>query len=171
MSVDILKACWDRKIVCIILPANLSAVFQLLDVDFFNHVKLAYHAQVDNFQMGSGSVSISKGFFYCWHQCAWAKAANSRHIHKAWAKARLYPPREVASGLLEAILPNPITLPVPKTPRCNHTLHTLDLRLWHSEIGPGQSAKKVRKGLEEALAAKVVMERDLERHDAAAAQD
>ena len=34
-SVNFLKTCWDCHIVCIILPANLSAIFQLLDVDFF----------------------------------------------------------------------------------------------------------------------------------------
>ena len=67
-SVDFIQACWDRNIVCIILPANLRAVSQPLDVDFFNHLKLAYHAQVDKYQMGSGSISVPKGFFYRWHQ-------------------------------------------------------------------------------------------------------
>jgi len=35
-SVEFLEACWDRNIVCIILPAHLSGVFQPLDVDFFS---------------------------------------------------------------------------------------------------------------------------------------
>ena len=170
-SVDFLEACWDRKIVCIILPANLSAIFQPLDVDFFNHLKLAYHAQVDKYQLGSSSVSVPKGFFYRWHQRAWAKAANSRQIRSAWAKAHLYPPAAVRAGLCE-ISPEPeASQAVLETPRCNRTLHALDNRLRLGEISPGSSARKVRKALEQLLAEKVVMQRDLERRDAAAELD
>ena len=170
-SVKFLQACWDRRIVCIILPANLSAIFQPLDVDFFNHLKLAYHAQVDKYQMGSGSVRVPKGFFYRWHQRAWAKAAHPRQIRSAWAKAHLYPWKEVQLSLLEHPPPPQAVPIIPETPRCNRTLHALDIRLRNGEISPGLSARRIRKGLEEVLAEKVVMERDLERREAAAEVD
>ena len=170
-SVEFLEACWAANIVCVILPANLSAVFQPLDVDFFNHVKLAYHTQVDKYQMGSGHVSVPKGFFYRWHQRAWAKAATLRQIRTAWAKARLYPRREVTVGLTEAIPTDTDHQLVPKTPRCNRTLRALDQRLQSGEISPTSSARKVRKGLEDALAHMVVLERDIEWRKASDEQD
>jgi len=36
-QVDFLEACWARDIIPIILPANLSGIFQPLDVNFFTH--------------------------------------------------------------------------------------------------------------------------------------
>ena len=169
--VEFLEAAWAANIVLIILPANLSAVFQPLDVDFFGIVKLEYSRQISEYQLGSGAVSIPKGFFYRWHQRAWARAATSRQIRGAWAKAHLYPLRDVAAGL-RATIPIPqATTAVPETPRCNRTLQALDLRLQTGDISPTSSARKVRKGLEDALAQLVVLERDLEFRDAAAQQD
>jgi hypothetical protein len=63
-SVDFLEAFWERNIVCIILPANLSSISQALDVDFFNHLRLAYDRQIDNYQLGSTAGSVHKAFFY-----------------------------------------------------------------------------------------------------------
>ena len=37
-SMEFIEACWSLDIICLLLPANLSAVFQPLDVDFFNHL-------------------------------------------------------------------------------------------------------------------------------------
>ena len=170
-SVELLEVCWAANIVLIILPANLSAVFQPLDVDFFGIVKAEYSRQISDYQLGSGAVSVPKSFFYRWHQRAWAKAANSRQIRGAWAKAHLYPLRDVEIGLRGAVdVPQGATV-IPETPRCNRTLHALDQRLQSGEISPTSSARKVRKGLEDALAAMVVLQRDLEIFKASATQD
>ena len=170
-SVEFLEACWSARIVCIILPANLSGIFQPLDVDFFNHLKLAYHQQVDEYQFGSTAVSVPKGFFYRWHQRAWAKAANTRQIRSAWAKAHLFPRQEVRAALSE-VSPEPQpTQTMPETPCCPRTLHALDICRQNGQISPSSSARKVRKGLETVLAEKVMMQRDIERRDAAAKQD
>ena len=104
-SVEFMEACWSPQIVCIILPANLSCIFQPLDVNFFNHLKVAYHTLKDKHQMESGSVGVPKGLFYRWHQQAWEKAADPRQIWSAWAKAHLYPRKEVRLGLMKAIPP------------------------------------------------------------------
>ena len=150
-SVDFLDACWDRQIVCIILPANMSSVFHPLDVDFFAHVKHEYHRQIDDYQLGLSALSVPKSFFYCWHQRAWAKAANSRQIRSAWSKSFLYPRSAVSTGLGRISSPQPASQTIPETPRCSRTLHTLDLRLQSGDISPTSSARKVRKALEEVL--------------------
>jgi hypothetical protein len=49
VQVDFLEECWARKIVCIILPTHMSGVYQPLDVNFFNTLKLKFHKLVDNY--------------------------------------------------------------------------------------------------------------------------
>ncbi|ADV25810.1 Conserved hypothetical protein [Cryptococcus gattii WM276] len=44
-----------------ILPVHLTGRFQPLDVDFFNHLKYAYHQQLDDFQIGSEGSEGVKG--------------------------------------------------------------------------------------------------------------
>ena len=170
-SVEFLQTCWARKIICIILPANMSGIFQPLDVDLFAHLKREYHRQIDDYQQGSGAVSVPKSFFYRWHQRAWDKAATSRQIRSAWSKSFLYPRAAVTTGLLGLASEPQAPQAVPETPRCNRTLHALDNRLRLGEISPTSSARKVRKALEEVLAQKVLLERDLERQNAAAELD
>jgi len=82
-QVSFLEACWDRNIVCVILPAHISNIFQPLDVDFFNTLKLAYHRQVDSYQLGSNAVSVPRSFVYRWIQRSWMPTANSRQIRAA----------------------------------------------------------------------------------------
>ena len=60
MQVDFLEACWERSIVCLLLPAHLSGVFQPLDLNFFSTLKLEYHKQVNDYQLGSEASSIPK---------------------------------------------------------------------------------------------------------------
>ena len=115
-SVDFLDACWDQQIVCIILPANMSSVFQPLDVNFFAHVKREYHQQIDNYQLGSTALSVPKSFFYYWHQRVWAKAANSRQIWSAWSKSFLYAQSAVTAGLGGLFSPEPASQAIPETP-------------------------------------------------------
>lgn len=61
-QVSFLEACWDRNIVCVILPAHMSNIFRPLDVDFFNTLKLAHHQQVDSYQLSSTAASVPKSF-------------------------------------------------------------------------------------------------------------
>lgn len=49
-----MEACWPPDIPVIILPANLTGRFQLLNFNFFNHPERAYHQQPYDFQIGSG---------------------------------------------------------------------------------------------------------------------
>ncbi|EIW66170.1 hypothetical protein TREMEDRAFT_35394 [Tremella mesenterica DSM 1558] len=51
-NIDFLDACWDRNIICRILPAHLSGVFQPLDVNFFNDLKLRYYEEISDYQLG-----------------------------------------------------------------------------------------------------------------------
>ena len=91
-SVNFLEACWDRRIVCIILPANLSGIFST------SLCQLLQSSQIGVLSTG-GQISawiylcerVPIGFFYRWHQRAWAKAANLRQIRSTWVKAHLYP--------------------------------------------------------------------------------
>ena len=94
-QVGFLEACWERNIVCLILPAHLSGVFQPLDVNFFNPLKLAYHKQIDDYQLESDASRVTKAFFCRWFQRAWASTANSRTILSAWAKSGLWPLSEL----------------------------------------------------------------------------
>ena len=100
--------------------------------------------------------------------------AISRQIWSAWAKSFLYPRSAVLKALRELRAVSPESQahqPDPETPHSAQTLHALDQKLRQGEISPTSSARKVRKALEKAFAEKVVMERDLERRDAAAELD
>jgi hypothetical protein len=43
----------SKYIICV-LPANLSAILQPLDVDFFNSINIAYDKQLDEYMLGNG---------------------------------------------------------------------------------------------------------------------
>ncbi|KIR55585.1 hypothetical protein I315_02174 [Cryptococcus gattii Ru294] len=62
-----------------------------LDVDFFTHLKHAYHQQLDDFQIGSGGQKLLKGMLYLWHQRSWAQVATPRQIRSVWRKSSLWP--------------------------------------------------------------------------------
>jgi hypothetical protein len=62
-QVEFLGGCWERNIVCVIFPANLSARFQPLDVDLFDHVKRSYHAELDKYLVGSRNKGVARGMF------------------------------------------------------------------------------------------------------------
>ena len=167
-SVDFLEACGERNIVPIVLPANLSAIFQPLDVDFFHHLKLAYHRQVDDYQLGSKAGRVSKAYFGGWFQRAWQETATSRQIRSAWAKAHLYPPSEVDKG--RPITPDRQDLPGPRSPETPHTSQAsqaIDRMFRRNEISPGTAYRKFRKGFDQMAAKNVLLEKDLERREAA----
>ena len=68
--VTFLEACWERNIICVLLPAHLSGRLQPLDVDFFNTLKKNYHYEQEAFQLGGVGAEVDKGMFWAWHQRA-----------------------------------------------------------------------------------------------------
>ena len=171
VQVSFLQACWDRNIVCLILPAHLSGVFQPLDVNFFNPLKLAYHRQVDEYQLGSNATRVPKALFYRWCQRAWASTANSRQIRQSWTEAGLYPLDQVRMRALP-VTPEPI-LPSNQlqTPQSERMLQAMNRQLRRGEISPSKAYEKVSKAFSKQSATIVLLEKDAERHEAAAQLD
>ena len=91
VAIEFLEAAWDANITIFILPANLSAVLQPLDVDFFNPLKAAYHKKLDAFMLGNGANPVPKGAIWPWLQYAWMQTTSQRQIRGAWCKAGLWP--------------------------------------------------------------------------------
>ena len=63
-SMAFIEECWARRIVLFVLPANLSAIFQPLNVGFFKNLKDAYNRQLIDYQLGGTNESVPKSFFY-----------------------------------------------------------------------------------------------------------
>ena len=80
VQVDFLDSCWSRAINCLILPSNMTSIFQPLDVAFFNQLKSAYHSKVHSHLLFSKATSLARGLFWKWHQQAWKETAVSRNI-------------------------------------------------------------------------------------------
>jgi hypothetical protein len=91
ISVEFLEAAWQANISICVLPANLSAILQPLDVDFFNPLKMAYHKRLDNYMLGNGTNPVPRGAFWPWFQKAWTATTSQRQIRGAWRKAGLWP--------------------------------------------------------------------------------
>lgn len=170
-QVDFLEACWARDIIPIILPANLSSIFQPLDVNFFNTLKLAYHQQVDDFQLGSTAPGVPKGMFYQWFQRAWATTAYSRQIRSAWEKAGLWP---LDKHVMRAETPTPppadATVDQP-TPHSSRMLRIMERKLKSGTLDARAAFQKTAKALEMVMAEKVLLELELERHKASEAME
>ena len=171
ITVDFLETCWDRNIVCIILPAHLSAIFQPLDVNIFGEVKRSYDKQIRDYQLGSEAVSVPKTFFYLWHQRTWSKATTSRQIRSAWSKAQLYPlsaninPSRPVTPPRQAIQHNP------ETPHTSQAIRALEQSVRQGKITPRKAFRTTEKALEKVMAAKQLLEQDLERREAASQLD
>ena len=166
-QIDFLEACWDRNIVCLILPAHLSGVFQPLDVNFFNPLKLAYHKQIDDYQLGSEASRVTKAFFYRWFQRAWAATANSRIIRSAWAKSGLWPLSESVMRARQTTPETRITPVTPITPHNKATSQAMVRGVQRGENSPTTAILKMSKAFERVEAEKVLLEKDLEKRWAA----
>nr|KIR87124.1 hypothetical protein I308_02816 [Cryptococcus tetragattii IND107] len=59
------------------------------NVDFFAHLKHAYHQQLDDFQIGSGGQKLLKGMHYLWHQHAWAPGGDSEADQECMEEVQL----------------------------------------------------------------------------------
>ena len=167
VQVSFLEACWSRNIVCVVLPAHLSGIFQPLDVDFFNTLKLRYHQQLDDYQLGSSAPRVSKAYFYRWFQRAWKETATSRQIRSAWARSGLYP---LDQGMMRA---RPITPPPaaarfhPETPQTSVGIRDIVSKVRRGEVDPVAALLKTVKALELSQAEVVLLKADLARRVAA----
>ena len=171
VQVDFLEECWARNIVCLVLPANLSSVFQPLDVDLFNTLKLRYHDQVDEYQLGSAATRAPKDYFYRWFQRAWKNTITKKQIQRAWREAGLWPlSEEIMRG--RVVTPEPQTARTkPETPQNVRMGQTIDRQLRQGNITAEMAYKKVLKAFQKVAAEKTLLEADIARRDAAAALD
>lgn len=167
VQASFLQACWDRNIVCLILPAHLTGIFQPLDVNFFNTLKLAYHRQVDEYQLGSTAERASKAYFYRWCQRAWAETANSRQIRAAWHDAGLYPPDQVRMRAIPVTPERDLVPTVPITPHNDRMVQAMNHQLRKGEISPTTAFLKLSKFSSLQSSKIVLLEKDLERRRAA----
>ena len=167
VQVSFLEACWERDIVCLILPANMSNIFQPLDVDFFNLLKSAYHRQVDEYQLGSMAGRVTKAFFYQWLQRSWNATANSRQIRAAWAKSGLYPLNQVVMRAVASTPEPPSHQTEPKTPHNVRMIQEMDRQVRRGEISPTKAFLKTSKAFIKLSAKTVLLEQDQAKRQAA----
>ncbi|ADV24381.1 hypothetical protein CNBF1830 [Cryptococcus gattii WM276] len=160
-KVAFLEACWARNIVVVVLPAHLTGRFQPLDVDFFNHLKRAYHQQLDDFQIGSGGQRVLKGMFYLWHQRAWAQVAIPRQIRSAWRKSGLWPLNKEVMDVDPHTPPPQHAAKGPLTPNNFRILRANNLAVKKGELDPRVALEKTEKALAKALADKALLECEL----------
>lgn len=134
----------------------MSNIFQPLDVDFFNTLRLAYHQQVDDYQLGSKAPSVPKPFLYRCMQRAWKPTANSRQIRGAWAKAGIYPVSQLAMGA-RATTPEPLSHRIePTTPHSARTIQAIDRKVRRGELSPTKAFHKTSKAVVKADAKRVL---------------
>lgn len=163
VKVEFLEACWALNIVCVILPANMSGVFQPLDVDFFNHLKGAYHRQVQDYQLGAPSSSINKGMFWTFHQAAWKATATSQQCRAAWRKSGIWPLSAEVMGANQPV-ERPVTPPLrtaqePETPLTIRTIKSNNRAVRQGDMDALAVLHKTEKALEISLARNALQER------------
>jgi hypothetical protein len=165
-QVEFLGGCWERNIVCVIFPANLSARFQPLDVDLFDHVKRSYHAELDRYLVGSRNRGVARGMFWPWHQKAWAAATTQVQIEKAWRKSGVYP---LDAAVMEAeeeerpVTPEPgSSMFEPETPKSIRILRSNSRGVRRGEIDARVALAKAEKALEVLFALVGTMGEELE---------
>jgi hypothetical protein len=163
VTIEFIEEAWARNIVCIILPAHMSSIYQPLDVDFFGPLKLRYNTMVSDYQLGSDVSRLPKGVFYRWHQRAWAQTATSHQIRQAWAKTGLFPLNRAIMGALSPS-PEPAAITVdPPTPHSSRTLRDISVAVRQRQASPTQAFLKTAKGMEKLLAEKTMLEDELKR--------
>ncbi|EIW70990.1 hypothetical protein TREMEDRAFT_26974 [Tremella mesenterica DSM 1558] len=165
-QVDFLEACWSHNIVCIILPANLTSVFQPLDVNFFVRLKQEYENQISDYQLGTDAASIPKDLFYCWHQRAWKASTTSRQIRSAWARTGLFPLSQAIMGA-RPVTPEQQIAPIElRTPQSIRSIKAIERAVRRHEISPTTALLKVGKTCEKTIAEKTLQE-DVNKRQAA----
>ena len=151
IQVEFLEACWDRNIVCVVPPSNMSSIFQPLDVNFFNSLKSAYEIQIHKYQLGSTAGGASKGMFYGWLQAAWKKAATGQQIRAAWRDSGLWPLKRINTSD-RPVTPPPINASTyPVTPHTIRQLQSINCSICSGAVNPEKAIEKAEKGLAKSL--------------------
>ena len=163
-QVDFLEACWARDIDVIILPANLSARFQPLDVNFFHNLKNQYSMRVDDYQLGTTDLSAPKGLFYHWLQEAWADTAVTLQIESAWRRSGLSPLDKAIMGVPETTPEPTLGVVVPETPENERTLRRIKSQVRTGEVSHKMAFEKTAKALERMMAEETLAQKELKRN-------
>ena len=112
-----------------------------------------------------------KHSFIAGYQRAWASTANSGQIEKAWAESGLYPLDQVRMRA-RPVTPEPVvSARLPQTPHSERMVQAMNRQLRRGEISPSKAFEKVSKGFSKQLATIVLLEKDMERREAAAELD
>ena len=170
VKVDFLEACWSRNISCLILPSNMTNIFQPLDVAFFNQLKRSYHSKCEEHLLHTSSTTLSKGLFWRWHQQAWKETAVGRFIRPGWKKSGLWPLDAEMMGVKEDLPctppPDPIKIE-PPTPRTIHIGRRNVRAVRRGEMNAEEALLKSQKALEGAYAKITLLEKEIESRDRA----
>jgi hypothetical protein len=167
VQVEFLKECWAQNIVVLVIPAHLLARLQPLNVNFFNPLKAVYHDQIEEYMLGSDAGRVTKAFFYRWFQQSWSKTASRHNIQSAWSGAGLYPIKELRDCVRALTPDREIPCIEPETPHNTCMQQAINRQLCRGEISPSTAYRKTSKALEKAWAERVVIEKDLEKRQAA----
>ena len=168
LHVDFLEACWTREIDVIVLPANLSSIFQPLDVKFFNILKSHYERQLDDFHLASDATRLPKGLFYRWLQRSWALTANDTLIRRAWKESGISPLSPPIMRIKERTPERTIEVVIPLTPENARMIRRIDSMAKGGEISYRMAWEKGAKSLEKMLAEKDLMAVEQEKRQEAA---
>lgn len=89
---------------------------------------------------------------------------NCHQVKAGWGQAELWPMSQTIMGALPST-PGPNNPQIlPETPYTSRTLHIINTQVYQGEMTEVQAFEKTRKALESVMAAKVLLEKDLERH-------
>lgn len=163
LHVEFLEACWSRDIDVIVLPANLSSIFQPLDVKFFNILKSHYERQIDDLQLSVNMTRLPKGLFYRWFQRSWGYTANSALIRKAWKEAGLWKLSPSIMRVAEGTPERTIAITIPLTPENTRMIRRINSQAKEGEISYKTPLEKTEKSLEKVLAERDLMVVEMER--------
>ena len=142
VQVSFLDCCCERSINCLILPANMTSIFQPLNVASFNQLKSACHSKAQAHLLSFNSTSLSIGSFWRWHQQAWREMAVSRNIRPAWKKLGLWPLDQLMMQLDDGNTSTPppsLSFHEPSTPSNIHIGCTNSQAVWRGDLSPGMA--------------------------------
>jgi len=157
-----------RDIVLLFLPANFSAVFQPLDVQFFRTLKGYYDNELHVHMLESNASAALKGLFYRWFQVAWTKTIILHQITTAWRQAGLWPIHRAVMRAVTPLCTGRAQPNAPMTPRSVRTLQSRDRAVRRGSVEGGQAFLKVSKAFVELEAENVLLRGRLAKQEATA---
>ncbi|PMD34716.1 DDE-domain-containing protein [Hyaloscypha variabilis F] len=126
VNMAFINKCWELRIILLIFPPHSTHRLQPLDVVLFGLLSLAYHKELNAFNVrGLGMVPMKKKNFLKLFRPAWRISFTEENILKAFAKPGIWPydPALVLNVITRPITPPPAIQPAPssidrlKTPR------------------------------------------------------